>query len=690
MRVNRSLFSCCVLCLSAVIILAGCDGPWSGRSNPSNSGNTISGQVVAGPVSGAIVTAYILNSDGSLGSAIGSGTTNAEGGFNIILTGSAPGAVAIVASGGSYIAESDGALVAKSSDLSAIVPAIGSGVTGLIITPLSDMLVASVRAKLAGGASSLAAALADAELLVKTTYGLTTPSIEFLKPLFDKASLGTSGYTLGLVLGSFDTCDKLLPVGLRGSLYSALSADFSDGVFDGKKFGVPVTISAGSFLSSTAGTSDFLTCISSYASTGKAVVDAGISPADIGPTVAAVRVALTGSPATPTSTGLSAGSSGAISSLAYGGKQWLFLAARAQGVVAIDITDPSADSPTVKNFTSLVATNFGGLPIGGVVPLIGADHPQLLVYAYGSKHIALVDADTGAVDYETNLPLTATSPVSFSGGSAYIAGAIPDTGRDGVWLATADGYLFFDRATKTVGTSFSFTSPAKLAENLGGDISHGMLFAANYAPGVQIADLGGGKSYYMDGSSFLTAFPQLFEPDGGAVDTNYQVGIITNEDSPNIGLLNLKTIVKTDAGAGRNTFVPSAGGSIGINLGISPTISGSAVDSDTHLALFMAGFSRDIAVGRLQDPATTTSWTGLTDWRFVQNLTGYAYATDPHAVAVVKNLTDGNAYGYLLDGGVHKAFQIDMAAFLAAPAGTNPHQLSTDPTTNGIVKSITW
>ena len=294
----------------------------------------------------------------------------------------------------------------------------------------------------------------------------------------------------------------------------------------------------------------------------------------------------------------------------------------------------------------------------------------------------------------SNGPLTATSPVGFSGGSAYIAGAIPDTGRDGVWLATADGYLFFDRATRTLGTKYTYSAPAQLAENLGGDIPHNTLFAANYAPGVQLVDLVGGTSYYFDGTPFSNAFPNMYEPDGGSVDSGYQVGIVTNEDSPDVALINLKTVVKTDAGTGgRSTFVPGTGGSVALSLG-TPTISGSAVDSDTHLALFMAGYSSDVAVGRIQDPSAGGTWQGLSDWRFVRGLTGYSYARDPHAVAVVKNLSNLQAYGYLLDGGVHKTFQIDMAAFLTAPAvggtGTNAKQLSTDPTTTGIVKTISW
>jgi hypothetical protein len=669
------------------------------------TGQSIAGTVVKGLVSGSTVTVYVLNADGSLGAALGSATTSSTGAYTVALSSAPTGAVALVAVGGTYVSEVDGSTVIKASDLMGALASVpATGATGVIITPLSDMMVARARALAAAG-TALADALAAAETLVKSTYGIAAgTALETVLPTYDKASIGTDAFLIGLVLGSLDKCDSAVPA-LRGNLFAALSADFSDGVFDGKKAGTAITVGTGtSALSSTAGTSDFLSCVSGYVTTGKAITDAGITATDVAATTTAVRTALVASSATPKSTGLSASSSGAISSLAYSGKQWVFIAARSQGVVAIDVTDPTAAAPTVKVFSSLV-TNFGGLEIGGVVPLQGADHPQLLVFAYGSKHIALVNADTGVVEYEADLPLVATSPVSFSGGSAYIAGAIPDTGRDGAWLATADGYLFFDRATRTLTTSYPLGMGSELAENLGGDTSHGMLFAPNYTPAVQLVDLTAGKSYYLDGPAFASAFPttpggtttSLSEPDAGSVDTGLQVGIVTNEDTDDVGFINLKTVVKTDVVGGKSTFVPGMGGTAVLKLN-QPTLSGSAVDSDTHLALFMAGYSSDIAVGMLQDPASVAiggTWVGMTDWRYVNNLPNYSYAADPHAVAVIKNLSNSKAYGYLLDGGSHMSFQIDMAAVLAVPAvgttGADQHRVdSASPALAAAVKQITW
>ena len=142
--------------LLATSLLSGCWFDSSDDSGTTNSGGTvtppgatgasIAGTVIKGPVSGSTVTAYPLNADGTLGTAIGSGTTSATGAFTLTLTGTPTGAVVLVASGGSYVSEADGSTVAKTSDLLAIVPSVGTGVTGLVITPLSDMLAARARA----------------------------------------------------------------------------------------------------------------------------------------------------------------------------------------------------------------------------------------------------------------------------------------------------------------------------------------------------------------------------------------------------------------------------------------------------------------------------------------------------------------------------------------------------------------
>jgi hypothetical protein len=373
--------------------------------------------------------------------------------------------------------------------------------------------------------------------------------------------------------------------------------------------------------------------------------------------------------------------------------------------------------------------------VGGVIPVVGtASHPQVLAFAYcgpvpspgsycdGGKHVALLNAqvlatgtpgvdDGTLVDFQGDLPLVASSYVSFSGGDAYIAGGIPDNGRKGVWLATADGYVFFDLTTNTLGTAPGTKYPIELgqelAENLGGDITHNLLLGGNYT-GVQLIDLLAAKSYAGDTGIFPSpTYPNI---DADSVDSGYQVGIFTFEDTNDARFVNLATITKTGGvGGAPNTFTFAADGAAHVIFG-STTFSGSAVDSTSHLALFMAGYSTFMGVGQLQDPNSVPAggtWQGLSDWSYYNlgsstALGGYEIATDPHAAGVVFNLGAGKPFGYLLDGctiySTHcRAVQIDMAAFLAltragAPGSGNPaHELAsgTDPAAaGGPVKQI--
>jgi len=141
-------------------------------------------------------------------------------------------------------------------------------------------------------------------------------------------------------------------------------------------------------------------------------------------------------------------------------------------------------------------------------------------------------------------------------------------------------------------------------------------------------------------------------------------------------------------GSVANTLAPAATNGI-VNVSIGGTFSGSAVDSSTDQALFMAGFSNDLAVGQLENPASVApggTWNGLTDW-VSYTLGGgfpYSYAVDPHAAAVI-NIA-GKSYGYLLNGASAPTgvVQIDMSALLAMPRlAPGAHTTSTPPDAAG-------
>jgi hypothetical protein len=231
----------------------------------------------------------------------------------------------------------------------------------------------------------------------------------------------------------------------RDDVYAALSEDYTDGLPDGKSStgsSVTITSDKGGSLSLPVSTLGFdlsaeLGAVKSYtggafSGAGAASAGAALAP-NVGTTVTAIVPTTVAA-----STGISSSSSGAMSYYLTGGKQYLFVAARTKGVRKIDITDPAAaveiTSPAWAGASITSKAGFSSQPIGGAMVVSGSSGTYVLAFAYAAKYIVLLNPDTGVVEYEGTLPIVATSTVSFSGGSAFIAGAIPDPGK-GAWLA---------------------------------------------------------------------------------------------------------------------------------------------------------------------------------------------------------------------------------------------------------------
>lgn len=722
----------------------------------------IAGTAAKGLLNGATVNVFAVSptTGADVGAALGTTKTDANGVFSITLS-SLPATgtpLRVEASGGTYVDETNvyGTPIANTITVSTLIDDGSVSVSGLAITPVTDMISSATQSALGGSASGVKLLATGAtssthssmKTLISGHWGITSDP-EKTTPTSSASSSSTDGFKVGLLSGAMLECaHKALaaaPTVDPGNFIKALGADIADGVFDG--FGLvggkrtPIIIpgtTPGIALSAYAGTTDFLSCLQTYVTSPNTEltkdngVPAGSPPTSsltttVSPVVTTISTAIVTSPATPPSAGLGASSSGAISQLSFSGHQYVFIAAHTSGVAVADVTNPA--SPTAKSWPGLYTTTFKNQPVGGVILIPGtAAHAQAVVFAYASKHIAIVNAETlatgtpptdgsvpasGLIDYEGDLPITG-SIVGFSGGSAYIAGGIPVAGA-GVWLATSDGYAFLDLRTTppTLGTAVPVATGQTLAENLGGDVTHGLLLTGNYY-GVQlvdIANIAAPTSYVVD---FLSGLPTTgflsswnSDIDADSVDTGLQIGILTYEDTNYASFLNLGAGTKTVATAtAPATFALPATAGKTVTFGSSPypIFSGSAVDSSSHLALFMAGYSTSWGVGKVDDPAhpasTTAGWQGLSDWIYGDvstSFSGYYYATDPHAVGIVQNNTDGRTYGYLLAGTFKSVIQIDMTDIVdptkmprAGTTGDAAHTPASDPKTAGFMSQITW
>ncbi len=720
----------------------------------------ISGTAAKGLLNGAKVNIFTVSptTGADVGPALASGMTDANGAFSISLP-TLPAAgtpLRVEVSGGTYIDETNVTAppITNTITLATLIDDGSLSVSGVAVTPVTDMISSATQAalssarpiKLFGTGGTTSNTHASLKTLLMGHWGFSGDP-EKASPKSDKGSAGSDGFRVGLLSGAMLECaHKALaayPSVDPGNFVKALGFDIADGVFDG--YGLSGGMRAQVFipgttpplaLSAYAGTTDFLSCLQSYVTSPNTELtkDNGIpagSPPDsslmtaVSSVVTSISTSISSSPATPPSAGIGASSSGAIGQLSFNGHQYVFVAAHTSGVAVVDVTDPTKAS--AKAWPGLYTTTFNNTDVGGVIPIIGtAAHAQAVVFAYDSKHIAVVNAEmlatgtpptdgsvpAGLVDYQADLPIVATAPIGFSGGDAYIAGGIPVAGA-GVWLATADGYAFFD--LRTSPPSLSKPVPVEmtqqLAENMGGDLTHRFLLGGNY-DGIQVVTLQSSditqfkESYTVDLTTFPTVFysPSYPDIDGNSVDTGLSVALLTLEDTSNVILVDFRSTTLTDSTDPTKPNLLTLPPNTAKSVTIGGTFSGSAVDSASHLALFMAGYSTYWAVGRVDDPANPASaaagWQGLSDWVFGNLRTSfpsYYYATDPHAVGVVQNNADGRTYGYLLDGSFHAVVQINMTDVVdptknprAGTSGSPAHQSAGDPAAAGLMTEITW
>lgn len=260
-------------------------------TNAASSEKRIAGVVAkAGPIAAATVSAYAVNSDGSKGSLLGTGTTSTDGTgrFSLTLATSASGPVQIEATGGSYKSAHTGSTIWNSTVISGIVDSVpDSGTATIAVTPLSDMTVARAKSLLAAGTlKTVAEANQAAQAVIGMAYGLKA-SPQAIPPKFDSTSITSDpwGAQVGVIMSALDTLAHRTAPGNPEAIYPALSSDIADGRFDGKAAGVAITVD-GFTMPPTVGTKDFIKSVAvtySAATSGlrPAYVDAHIKAGTI-------------------------------------------------------------------------------------------------------------------------------------------------------------------------------------------------------------------------------------------------------------------------------------------------------------------------------------------------------------------------------------------------------------------------
>jgi hypothetical protein len=223
----------------------------------------LSGIAVQGPMAASTVIAYAVDPTTAANlSVLGRATTDMSGNFTVKVP-QHQRPVRLVATGGSFVSEADGSTVRSSGRLAVLLPSAITDTSGISINPLTTFINALTWTKVRAGQTTFSAALSSATANIELYYGLSTDP-RTLTPDYTAVGVGTDAGKLGLILGALINEDQHLCPGKPGGLVTALAADISDGVFNGRNAGLAVPY-CGKYLPAIAGTMDFEDALSGVA-----------------------------------------------------------------------------------------------------------------------------------------------------------------------------------------------------------------------------------------------------------------------------------------------------------------------------------------------------------------------------------------------------------------------------------------
>jgi hypothetical protein len=261
------------LIVGSLSLFIGCGGGSSsdsGTTPATTSSGTISGTAVKGPVSGATVTAYAVTS-GAMGAQLASGTTDAQGNFQISI-GAYSGPVMLQLSGGTFIDEATGAAMAISPGdvMTTVTPPVTSGetVTSIQVTPLTSMAQAMAN-NMAGGMTDTNIAAANTSV---GNYFMVNDILHTqpMNPLASSSG-GTATQDMknyGMAIAAMSQSAKDMGMTSSSSMVTSMMNDAADGNMNGMMGSTPIMMggmmAGSSMMTTTAGTSGLATEMATF------------------------------------------------------------------------------------------------------------------------------------------------------------------------------------------------------------------------------------------------------------------------------------------------------------------------------------------------------------------------------------------------------------------------------------------
>jgi hypothetical protein len=277
-----------MLAIGSSLLLFGCGGGGGGSDGAAPGVNgTIMGTAVKGPVNGATVTAFAINS-GVMGAQIGTGTTDAQGNFTIAI-GAYSGPVMLRMSGGTYTDEATGnSMTMQAGDvMTSIMPqtVAGAVMSGVQITPVTSM--AQMRAQSMNGGMTLANITAS-----NTAMGnyFSISDILYTRPMNPLTIGSGTGATqdmrnYGIVSAAMSQYAQSIGMPISSGMVTTMMNDASDSIMNGMMGNMQIMMGGmggtmgNNPLSTNAGTSGLASAMTAFM--GSAMNRSGLTVADM-------------------------------------------------------------------------------------------------------------------------------------------------------------------------------------------------------------------------------------------------------------------------------------------------------------------------------------------------------------------------------------------------------------------------
>ena len=252
--------------LALTVVLYGCsDSSSTSPGSPPATTSSISGAVTKGPVSGATVNVYRMDSSGqAVGDPVaGPIQTASDGSWNVDVPLEVERPLLVLATGGSYVDEATGTQVDVSNrTLSSFLT---EGTDTSSVSPLSEAVVRSARQYLAANpGGTLNQSVQEGVAKVSQVFGngfdpltdVPDPTGTTVESRQYAAVLGGLSQLASTASGTTDPLDTVL----------ALTEDVTDGVLDGQSGGQPIAINGEDGDLPTVSTDDYVTAVGDYTS----------------------------------------------------------------------------------------------------------------------------------------------------------------------------------------------------------------------------------------------------------------------------------------------------------------------------------------------------------------------------------------------------------------------------------------